>query len=103
MAELEKEACEIEATLFEAATHGIRTQERNLLRQRANTLVTRTSQAALTASKGAGFVQGHPIERLMRESMFFLVWSCPQSVTESLLCDFAGIQNRADGPSINTS
>lgn len=102
-AELEKEACEIEATLFEAATYGIRTQERNLLRQRANTLVTRTSQAALTASKGAGFVQGHPIERLIRESMFFLVWSCPQSVTESLLCDFAGIQNRADGPSIKLS
>jgi len=102
-AELEKEVSTIEATLFEATTYGIRTQERNLLRQRANRLVTRTSQAALTASKGAGFVQGHPIERLIRESMFFLVWSCPQSVTESLLCDFAGLESHADGPSINTS
>ncbi|MEO2041284.1 MAG: hypothetical protein ABGW79_05455, partial [Pirellulales bacterium] len=97
--EIEKEVSTIEADLFEATTCGIGTQERNLLRQRANTLVTRTSQAALTASKGAGFVKGHPIERLIRESMFFLVWSCPQSVTESLLCDFAGIESSTDGPS----
>ena len=89
--ELNKEVLSLEAILFQAATYGIDTQERNLLRQRANTLVTRTSQATLTASKGAGFVEGHPIERLIRESMFFLVWSCPQSVSESLLCDFAGI------------
>jgi hypothetical protein len=41
--------------------------------------VLRAGQAALTASKGAGFVAGHPAERLVRESMFFLVWSCPQS------------------------
>ena len=101
-AELEKEVSAIETTLFKATIDGISTQERNLLRQRANTLVTRTAQAVLTASKGAGFVQGHPIERLIRESMFFLVWSCPQSVTESLLCDFAGIESHADGPSITT-
>ena len=101
--EIEKEVSTIEADLFEATTYGINTRERNLLRQRANTLVTRTSQAALTASKGAGFVKGHPIERLIRESMFFLVWSCPQSVTESLLCDFAGIESHTHGPSINIS
>ena len=96
--EIEKEVSTIEADIFEATTCGIDTQERNLLRQRANTLVTRTSQAALTASKGAGFVKGHPVERLIRESMFFLVWSCPQSVTESLLCDFAGIDSSLMGP-----
>ena len=101
--EIEKEVSTIEADLFEATTCGIDTQERNLLRQRANTLVTRTSQAALTASKGAGFVKGHPIERLIRESMFFLVWSCPQSVAESLLCDFAGIDSSTDGPSESLS
>ena len=80
---------------------GIDTQDRNLLRQRANTLVTRTSQAALTASKGAGFVKGHPAEHLIRESMFYLVWSCPQSVTESLLCNFAGLENQTSIPSTN--
>ena len=93
--ELEKEVAVIESMLFQFATKGIGTQERNLLRQRANTLVTRTAQAALTASKGAGFVKGHPAEHLIRESMFYLVWSCPQSVTESLLCDFAGLENQS--------
>ena len=90
--ELEKEVAVIESMLFQFAEKGIDTQKRNLLRQRANTLVTRTAQAALTASKGAGFVKGHPAEHLIRESMFYLVWSCPQSVTESLLCDFAGLE-----------
>ena len=61
------------------------------LRAHANSLVVRAAQAALTASKGAGFVTGHPAERLVRESMFFLVWSCPQSVTSAVMCELAGI------------
>ena len=100
-AELRKEVTVIESMLFQFAEKGIDTQDRNLLRQRANTLVTRTSQAALTASKGAGFVKGHPAEHLIRESMFYLVWSCPQSVTESLLCNFAGLENQTSIPSTN--
>ncbi len=100
--ELNREVSSLEAILFKAATYGIDTQERNLLRQQANALVSRTSQATLTASKGAGFVEGHPIERLIRESMFFLVWSCPQSVSESLLCDFAGIESPAGAASMDT-
>lgn len=59
------------------------------IRQRANSLVLRSSQAYLTASKGAGFVQGHPAERLVREAMFFLVWSCPQPVLTATLREFA--------------
>jgi alkylation response protein AidB-like acyl-CoA dehydrogenase len=50
------------------------------LRQRANSLVVRSAQAWLAATKGAGYVAGHPAERAVRESMFFLVWSCPGSV-----------------------
>lgn len=50
------------------------------VRQRANSLVLRTAQAWLAATKGAGYVAGHPAERAVRESMFFLVWSCPQQV-----------------------
>ena len=50
------------------------------LRQRANSLVLRTAQAWLAATKGAGYIAGHPAERAVRESMFFLVWSCPQQV-----------------------
>jgi alkylation response protein AidB-like acyl-CoA dehydrogenase len=74
-----------------AAESGIEPADRDRLRAHANGLVVRAAQAALTASKGAGFVTGHPAERLVRESMFFLVWSCPQSVTSAVMCELAGI------------
>jgi alkylation response protein AidB-like acyl-CoA dehydrogenase len=61
------------------------------LRQRANSLVLRASQAALAASKGAGYLASHPAGRLCREALFFLVWSCPQPVTEMHLCELAGL------------
>lgn len=50
------------------------------IRRRANSLVLRTAQSWLAVTKGAGYVAGHPAERAVRESMFFLVWSCPQPV-----------------------
>lgn len=59
------------------------------IRQRANSIVVRSAQACLAASKGAGFVSGHPAERAVRESMFFLVWSCPQPVLTATLREFA--------------
>lgn len=59
------------------------------LRQRANSLVLRAAQASLAASKGAGFLRGHPAERGVREAMFFLVWSCPQPVVSAALREFA--------------
>jgi alkylation response protein AidB-like acyl-CoA dehydrogenase len=59
------------------------------IRRRANSLALRSTQAALTASKGAGFVAGHPAERAVREAMFFLVWSCPQPVASAALREFA--------------
>lgn len=62
------------------------------LRQRANSLVMRASQAALAAAKGAGYVVGHPAGRWCREALFFLVWSCPQPVMQANLCEFAGIE-----------
>lgn len=61
------------------------------LRVRANSLVLRAPHAALTAAKGAGFVQGHPVGRWCRESLFFLVWSCPQPVAAAALCELAGL------------
>jgi hypothetical protein len=51
--------------------------------------VLRATQAQLAASKGAGFVRGHPAERAVREAMFFLVWSCPQPVLAAALREFA--------------
>ena len=53
---------------------------REEIRQRANSLALRSAQTWLAATKGAGYVAGHPAERAVRESMFFLVWSCPQQV-----------------------
>jgi butyryl-CoA dehydrogenase len=64
----------------------------NELRQRANSLALRASQAALAAAKGAGYVAGHPAGRWCREALFFLVWSCPQPVLQANLCELAGIQ-----------
>lgn len=59
------------------------------LRQAANSLVMRSAQAWLAATKGAGYVAGHPAERAVRESMFFLVWSCPGPVLAGNLRELA--------------
>lgn len=88
---LRAEAEELARRLDDAAAIGIEPADRDRLRARANGLVVRAAQAALTASKGAGFVAGHPAERLVRESMFFLVWSCPQAVADAVMCDLAGL------------
>ena len=80
----------VESRLMEAAREGSDATRRDRLRVDANSLVLRTAQAALTAAKGAGFVAGHPVERLVRESLFFLVWSCPQAVADAQLCDLSG-------------
>jgi alkylation response protein AidB-like acyl-CoA dehydrogenase len=63
----------------------------NELRQRANSLALRSTQSALAAAKGAGYVAGHPAGRWCREALFFLVWSCPQPVLQANLCELAGI------------
>jgi hypothetical protein len=62
------------------------------LRARANSLALRSSQAALTAAKGTGYMVGHPTGRWCREALFFLVWSCPQPVLAANLCELAGIE-----------
>jgi hypothetical protein len=64
---------------------------KELIRQRANSLVLRATQAALSAAKGSGYVVGHPAGRWCREALFFLVWSCPQPVAAANLCELAGI------------
>ncbi len=61
------------------------------LRGRANSLVMRATQAALTAAKGTGYLIEHPVSRWCREALFFLVWSCPQPIAKAHLCELAGI------------
>jgi alkylation response protein AidB-like acyl-CoA dehydrogenase len=55
------------------------------LRGRANALVLQATQAALVASKGAGFLRRHPAQRWARQALFFLVWSCPRPAVEATL------------------
>jgi alkylation response protein AidB-like acyl-CoA dehydrogenase len=88
---LEQELGSLGARLERAARDGIALGDRDSLRGDATSLVLRAAQAAITSSKGAGFVRGHPAERFARESFFFLVWSCPQSVSSALLCEWAGL------------
>jgi alkylation response protein AidB-like acyl-CoA dehydrogenase len=77
--------------ILQAIRAGIDPADRDQLRGEANSLVLRASQAALVASKGAGFVVGHPAELAVREAMFFLVWSCPQAVAAATLCELAAL------------
>ncbi len=60
-------------------------------RARANSITLRSTQAALAAAKGTGYLVGHPTGRWCREALFFLVWSCPQPVLEANLCELAGL------------
>ncbi len=67
----------------------------NDLRAAANSLVLRSTQAALAAVKGAGYVDSHAVGRWCREALFFLVWSCPQGVIDANLCELADIDRPA--------
>ena len=58
------------------------------IRKSANDLALNSTQAALIAAKGAGFTNNHDVGRWCRESLFFLVWSCPHAVAQSHLCSF---------------
>ena len=86
--ELQREVALLEAKLLEAS-EGESDCDASAIRASANRLVLRTTQAALTAAKGAGFVEGHPVGRWCREALFFLVWSCPQPVTHAHFCELA--------------
>ncbi|MGL4514166.1 MAG: acyl-CoA dehydrogenase family protein, partial [Lacipirellulaceae bacterium] len=84
------ELAEVHADLL-AAARGDPTCTSESLRQRANSLVLRASQAALTATKGAGYLVDAPAGRYCREALFFLVWSCPAPVQNANLCELAGL------------
>lgn len=67
------------------------------LRRRANLLVIRAAQMWLAATRGAGYVAGHPAERAVRESMFFMVWSCPQPVLNANLRELSCLHSSSSG------
>ena len=52
------------------------------LRGACNDLALRVTHAAVTLYKGTGLLVDHPAQRLAREAMFLLVWSCPNPVID---------------------
>lgn len=61
------------------------------IRAAANSLVTRATQAYLTARKGTGFLRTEPAQRWARQALFFLVWSCPAPIAHAAIRDLAGL------------
>jgi alkylation response protein AidB-like acyl-CoA dehydrogenase len=93
VAAFRSDADQLRAALLDAASDDRMPHETpGELRARSTALALSASQALLTASKGAGFIAGHAAERLAREAMFFLVWSCPQTVSSRLLKEFSGCE-----------
>src|SRR5262249_32272027 len=81
---LDRSAARLWQSLLTAAG-GCSGDEAARLRAQANTLVLRAAQAALTASKGTGFLRSHPAQRWVRQAHFFLVWSCPRPAVDATL------------------
>ena len=52
------------------------------LRGLCNDLAIRTTSTAVALFKGAALMRDHPAQRLAREAMFLLVWSCPNAVID---------------------
>jgi alkylation response protein AidB-like acyl-CoA dehydrogenase len=90
LASLRNELDEAQADLLALAA-GDEPCTSEAIRARANSLVLRTTQSALAAAKGTGYLLGHPTGRWCREALFFLVWSCPQPVMAANLCELAGL------------
>jgi alkylation response protein AidB-like acyl-CoA dehydrogenase len=52
------------------------------IRGRCNELALRITHAAVTLYKGTALLATHPAQRLAREALFLLVWSCPNPVID---------------------
>lgn len=90
VAELRSEQEKLTADLLSLAD-GEKVCSQDDFRARANSFVLRSTQAALSAAKGSGYVYSHPVGRWCREALFFLVWSCPAGVMRANLCELAGL------------
>jgi alkylation response protein AidB-like acyl-CoA dehydrogenase len=53
-----------------------------LLRGQCNDLALRITHSAVALYKGTALLLSHPAQRLAREAMFLLVWSCPDPVID---------------------
>ena len=50
-----------------------------------NDLLIRLAVTLMTLEKGSGYLANRPAERLLREAVFFLVWSAPPAVQTGTL------------------
>ncbi|MCA9127194.1 MAG: acyl-CoA/acyl-ACP dehydrogenase [Planctomycetales bacterium] len=90
---LQQDVAQLRQGLFSLTAGENTSWTNNDLRQQANSLVLRSTQAALSAAKGAGFLASHPTGRWAREALFFLVWSCPQPIVAANLCELAQLSH----------
>jgi alkylation response protein AidB-like acyl-CoA dehydrogenase len=58
------------------------------VRVAVNDLLVRLAVATLVFAKGSGFIRQRDAQRLVREAMFFLVWSAPEDVRSQTLAGF---------------
>lgn len=89
VARLDNQRHELRGELFQMAVGEANPRAAQSLRMRVNTLVLHATQAALTASKGTGFLRNHPAQRWARQALFFLVWSCPAPVASATMTYFS--------------
>ena len=55
------------------------------LRAATNDLALRMTQSLVALQKGSALMLDHPAQRLAREAMFFLVWSCTDPVIDCMV------------------
>lgn len=60
------------------------------VRGACNDLAMRIGHTAVALYKGSALMAGHPAQRLAREAMFLLVWSCPNPVLDCTIDLLAG-------------
>ena len=68
--------------VLEVCSSGRETDAGPRLRAACNDLTLRITQSLVTLQKGSALLMDHPAQRLAREALFFLVWSCPDPVID---------------------
>jgi alkylation response protein AidB-like acyl-CoA dehydrogenase len=73
---------ELHGEVVEIGCSGSDTDAIPRLRAECTDLTLRITQAAVALRKGSALVLDDPAQRLAREALFFLVWSCPDPVID---------------------
>lgn len=81
---LEAEIVKLRTRLHQSCVTPVR-EEVLQLRSDCTLFVLRATQTALLLTKGTGFVAPQPAQRLAKQALFFLVWSCPRPASQGVL------------------